>query len=108
MMQTVAKSNFTEKERIKDLLNFISSANERSLIQNGHVLAMSNAGAQINNIASTSDIVSGINFINHTSNLAKNIEKNENLERYIDILQSIKNKVNFDPGNLSLAHKLKK
>ena len=97
MMQTVAKSNFTEKERIKDLLNFISSANERSLIQNGHVLAMSNAGAQINNIASTSDIVSGINFINHTSNLAKNIEKNENLERYIDILQSIKNKVNFEP-----------
>ena len=97
MMQTVAKSNFTEKERIKDLLNFISSANERSLIQNGHVLAMSNAGAQINNIASTSDIVSGINFINHTSNLAKNIEKNENLERYIDILQSIKNKLNFEP-----------
>ncbi len=97
MMQTVAKSNFTEKERIKDLLNFISSANERSLIQNGHVLAMSNAGAQINNIASTSDIVSGINFINHTGNLAKNIEKNENLERYIDILQSIKNKVNFEP-----------
>ena len=97
MMQTIAKSNFTEKERIKDLLNFISSANERSLIQNGHVLAMSNAGAQINNIASTSDIVSGINFINHTSNLAKNIEKNENLERYIDILQSIKNKVNCEP-----------
>ena len=90
MIQTVTKSNFTEKERIKDLLNFISSSNERSLIQNGHILAMSNAGAQINNVASTSDIVSGLNFINYTSDLTKNINKNENLERYIDILQSIK------------------
>ena len=97
MIQTVTKSNFTEKERIKDLLNFISSSNERSLIQNGHVLAMSNAGAQINNVASTSDIVSGLNFINYTSDLTKNINKNENLERYIDILQSIKNKIIFEP-----------
>ena len=97
IMQTASESNFTEKERIKDLLNFISSANERSLIQNGHVLAMSNAGAQINNIASTSDIVSGLNFINHAGDLAKNIEKNENLEKYIDILQSIKNKISLEP-----------
>ena len=97
MIQTVTKSNFTEKERIKDLLNFISSSNERSLIQNGHVLAMSNAGAQINNVASTSDTVSGLNFINYTSDLTKNINKNENLERYIDILQSIKNKIIFEP-----------
>ena len=94
---TASKSKFTEKERIKDLLNFISSANERSLIQNGHILAMSNAGAQINNIAATNDMGSGINFINHTSDLAKNIEKNENLERYIDILQSIKNKIEINP-----------
>ena len=97
MMETVSESNFTEKERIKDLLNFISSANERSLIQNGHVLAMSNAGAQINNIASTSDIVSGIGFITNTGYLAKNIERNENLEKYIDILQSIKSKINLQP-----------
>ena len=59
---TVSKSKFNEKERIKDLLNFISSANERSVIQNGHVLAMSNASAQINNIAATNDMGSGINL----------------------------------------------
>ena len=97
MIQTVYKSNFTEKERIRDLLNFVSSSNERSLIQNGHVLAMSNAGAQINNVASTSDIVSGLNFINYSSDLTKSIDKNENLERYIDTLQSIKNKITFEP-----------
>ena len=106
MMETVSESNFTEKERIKDLLNFISSANERSLIQNGHVLAMSNAGAQINNIASTSDIVSGIGFITNTGYLAKNIERNENLEKYIDILQSIKNKINTQPVHTFTATSL--
>ena len=106
MIQTVSKSNFTEKERIKDLLNFISSANERSLIQNGHVLAMSNAGAQINNIASTSDIVSGLGFITNTGYLAKNIERNENLEKYIDILQSIKNKINLQPFHTFTASSL--
>ena len=46
---------------------FISSSNERSLIQNGQLLAMSNAGAQVNNIAATNDIASGINFITNTN-----------------------------------------
>ena len=53
MIETIKDANFNDAGRIKDMLNFISSDNERSLIQNGHMLAMSNAGAQINNIAAT-------------------------------------------------------
>ena len=50
MIETAKNSNFSDKNRIKDMLNFISSDNEKSLIQNGHILSMSNAAAQINNI----------------------------------------------------------
>ena len=105
---TIIKPKFNEKERIKDLLNFISSANERSLIQNGHLLAMSNAGAQINNIAATNDMGSGLNYITNTSYLAKNINEDLNLEKYIDILQSIKKKIDLNPIHTFTASSIDK
>ena len=93
MIDTAKNSNFSDKNRIKDMLNFISSDNEKSLIQNGHVLSMSNAAAQINNISSSNDFASGLNFITNTNSLSKNIEKDSNLDQYIEILNSIKNKI---------------
>ena len=98
MIETAKDSNFYDKNRIKDMLNFISSDNEKSLIQNGHILSMSNAGAQINNISATSDFASGLNFITNTSKLSKNIDKNSELELYIELLNSIKNKINPIPS----------
>ena len=97
MIQTIKEANFNDKNRIEDLLNFISSSNERSLIQNGHILAMSNAGAQVNNIAATNDMASGINFIINTKRLSKDININSNLEKYIASLESIKDKINESP-----------
>ena len=97
MIQTIKEANFNDKNRIEDLVNFISSSNERSLIQNGHMLAMSNAGAQVNNIAATNDMASGINFITNTKRLSKDININSNLEKYIASLESIKDKINESP-----------
>ena len=98
MIKTAEDSNFSDKNRIKDMLNFISSDNEKSLIQNGHILSMSNAGAQINNISATNDFASGLNFITNTSKLSKNINNNSELDRYIELLNSIKNKINPIPS----------
>ena len=98
MIKTAEDSNFSDKNRIKDMLNFISSDNEKSLIQNGHILSMSNAGAQINNISATNDFASGLNFITNTSKLSKNINNDSELDRYIELLNSIKNKINPIPS----------
>ena len=97
MMKSILDSDFKNNDRIKDLLNFIASDNEKSLIQNGHLLAMSNAGAQINNVAATNDMANGLNFISNTNNLSRNIEQEENLERYLDLLLSIKSKLSGSP-----------
>ena len=97
MLQTLSDAKFENKDRIKDMLNFISSGNERSIIQNGHMLAMSNAGAQVNNIAATNDMAAGINFITNTSNLSKNIDKQDNLFNYLDLVASIKSKIATSP-----------
>jgi Zn-dependent M16 (insulinase) family peptidase len=59
---------------------------------------MSNAGAQINNISATNDFASGLNFITNTSKLSKNIDKNSELDLYIELLNSIKNKINPIPS----------
>ena len=98
MIETAKNANFSDKNRVKDMLNFISSDIEKSLIQNGHILSMSNAAAQINNISSTSDNVLGINFISNTGELSKKIDKKLELEKYIELLESIKNKINPIPS----------
>ena len=97
MIETTKNSNFSDKNRIKDMLNFISSDNERSLIQNGHILSMSNAGAQVNNISATNDFVSGLNFITNTSSLSKDIDKSSKIKNYIELLNNIKEKINPNP-----------
>ena len=98
MIQTAKNANFSNKNRVKDMLNFISSDVEKSLIQNGHILSMSNAAAQINNISATNDHASGVNFITNTGKLSNNIDKNYELERYIELLNSIINKINPIPS----------
>ncbi len=97
LIKTISDADFTNQSRIKDLLDFIASDNEKSIIQNGHILAMSNAGAQVNNIAATNDMTSGLNFIANTSNLSKTIDQNKNLKKYMDLLSSIKNKIETSP-----------
>ena len=59
---------------------------------------MSNAAAQINNISATNDFVSGINFITNTNKLSKNIETESNLDKYIQLLNGIKNKIDKNPS----------
>ena len=106
MIETAKDSNFSDKSRIKDMLNFITSDNEKSLIQNGHILSMSNAAAQINNISATNDFASGINFITNTSKLSKKIDKNSELDKYIELFNSIKNKINPVPSYTFTASSL--
>jgi len=98
MIETAKNATFSDKDRVKDMLNFISSDIEKSLIQNGHILSMSNAAAQINNISATNDYASGINFITNTSKLSNNIDKNNELEKYVELLESIKSKINPIPS----------
>tara|TARA_B100001564_G_scaffold344427_1_gene342008 strand:- start:2036 stop:2950 length:915 start_codon:yes stop_codon:yes gene_type:complete len=88
------------------MLNFITSDNEKSLIQNGHILSMSNAAAQINNVSATNDFASGVNFITNTSKLSKKIDKNSELDKYIELLNSIKNKINPVPSYTFTASSL--
>ena len=107
LIKTISDADFTNESRIKDLLNFVASDSEKSIIQNGHILAMSNAAAQVNNIAATNDITSGLNFITNTSNLSKTIDQNNNLEEYINLLSSIKDKIKTSPIYTFTASSLK-
>jgi Zn-dependent M16 (insulinase) family peptidase len=97
MIDMAVNAEFSDKNRIKDMLTFIASDNDKSVIQNGHILAMSNAAAQINNIASTNDIASGINYITNTGKLSRDINNSKSLSKYLNLLNSIKSKINSQP-----------
>ena len=108
MMRTVKESNFDETDRIKELLEFISSDNEKSVIQNGHILSMSNAASQISNIASTNDLTSGIRFIHNTNQLSKLVVAPNELSKYLELLKSIKTKISETPSHFFTASALNK
>ena len=106
IIRTVKESNFEEIKRIKELLEFISSDNEKSVIQNGHILAMSNAASQITDIASTNELTSGLRFIHNTNQLSKLVEQEKELTKYLELLRSIKSKISYSPSHIFTASAL--
>lgn len=108
ILRTVEESNFDETKRIEELLEFISSDNEKSIIQNGHILSMSNAASQISGIASTNDLTSGLRFIHNTNQLSKSICKHDELLKYLELLRSINSKISNTPSHLFTASALNK
>ena len=108
ILRTVKESNFDETKRIEELLEFISSDNEKSVIQNGHILSMSNAASQISGIASTNDLTSGLRFIHNTNHLSKLIGNRNELSKYLELLRSINSKISNTPSHLFTASALDK
>jgi Zn-dependent M16 (insulinase) family peptidase len=108
ILRTVKESSFEESNRIKELLEFISSDNEKSVIQNGHILSMSNAASQISDIASTNDLTSGLRFVHNTNHLSKLIGEYNELTKYLELLRSINSKISNTPSHLFTASALDK
>ena len=108
ILRTVKESSFDETKRIEELLEFISSDNEKSVIQNGHILSMSNAASQISDIASTNDLTSGLRFIHNTNHLSKLIGEDDELAKYLELLRSINSKISNTPSHLFTASALDK
>ena len=108
ILRTVKESSFDEIKRIEELLEFISSDNEKSVIQNGHILSMSNAASQISDIASTNDLTSGLRFIHNTNHLSKLISEDDELAKYLELLRSINSKISNTPSHLFTASALNK
>jgi Zn-dependent M16 (insulinase) family peptidase len=108
ILRTVKESIFDETNRIQELLEFISSDNEKSVIQNGHILSMSNAASQISDIASTNDLTSGLRFIHNTNHLSKLVNEQSELTKYLELLSSINSKISSTPSHLFTASALDK
>ena len=106
MLKTISDSNFNESKRIKELLEFISADNEKSVIQNGHILSMSNAASQITDIAATNDLTSGLRFIHNTNKLSKLVSDKNEFDIYLNSLHSIKNKLSKTPNYSFIASSL--
>ena len=108
ILRTVKESIFDETNRIQELLEFISSDNEKSVIQNGHILSMSNAASQISDIASTNDLTSGLRFVHNTNHLSKLVNEQNELTKYLELLRSINSKISNTPSHLFTAAALDK
>jgi len=108
ILRTVKESSFDETKRIEELLEFISSDNEKSVIQNGHILSMSNAASQISDIASTNDLTSGLRFVHNTNHLSKLVNEQNELTKYLELLRSINSKISNTPSHLFTAAALDK
>ena len=106
ILETVEDAIFSENKRIKELIEFTSSSNDRSIIQNGHMLAMGNAASQLNDYASTIDMMSGVRFISNLNNISKHIGEDNNLDIFSNLLKSMHKKVVESPSISYLASSL--
>ena len=87
-----------EEVNLADLpLNGISADAEKSLTQSGHTLAMSSAASQISNRAATNELMSGLTYVNRLKSLKESISNDKNLNKYIDSLVGIQNKIATSP-----------
>ena len=97
MMETVSNANFANPKRVKEIIEFSSADAEKSLTQGGHSLAMSSAAAQISKRAATNELTSGLTFVNSLKSLKDSVSDDANLNRYIDSLIDIQNKISSTP-----------
>ena len=97
MMETVSNANFANPKRVKEIIEFSSADAEKSLTQGGHSLAMSSAAAQISKRAATNELTSGLTYVNSLKSLKDSVSDDANLNRYIDSLINIQNKISSTP-----------
>jgi len=97
MMETVSNANFANPRRVKEIIEFSSADAEKSLTQGGHSLAMSSAAAQISKRAATNELTSGLTYVNSLKSLKDSVSDDANLNRYIDSLINIQNKISSTP-----------
>ena len=97
MIETVCNANFLNPKRVKEIIEFSSADAEKSLTQSGHTLAMSSAASQISKRAATNELISGLTYVNSLKSLKESISNEKNLNKYIDSLVGIQNKIATSP-----------
>ena len=97
MIETACNANFLNPKRVKEIIEFSSADAEKSLTQSGHTLAMSSAASQISNRAATNELISGLTYVNRLKSLKESISNDKNLDKYIDSLVGIQNKIATSP-----------
>ena len=97
MIETVCNANFLNPKRVKEIIEFSSADAEKSLTQSGHTLAMSSAASQISKRAATNELISGLTYVNSLKSLKESISDEKNLNKYIDSLVGIQNKIATSP-----------
>ena len=108
ILETGSNANFKNEKRIKEIIEFNSSIAEKSLTQNGHSLAMSSAASQINTKASSNELISGLTFVKNLKSLKASFSKQENIIKYIDLMEGIQNKIANTPMYSYIASSLDK
>ena len=97
MIETVCNANFLNPKRVKEIIEFSSADAEKSLTQSGHTFAMSSAASQISKRAATNELISGLTYVNSLKSLKESISNEKNLNKYIDSLVGIQNKIATSP-----------
>ena len=108
ILETASNANFKNEKRIKEIIEFNSSIAEKSLTQNGHSLAMSSAASQINTKASSNELISGLTFVKNLKSLKASFSKQDNINKYIDLMEGIQNKIANTPMYSYIASSLDK
>lgn len=91
--QTLKHAQFTETDRIKDIVTQIAKRKEQSITGQGHSLAMQAAVSNFNPLANLSESWTGISSVAFYKQLQQDIQNSESLAKLAKQLESIHQKI---------------
>lgn len=97
MGDTLQNVKFIEKARIKELVSQSRARREQSVTGNGHALAMMAASAGFSPMAQLSQRNSGLLGIQHIKALDKAIQSDEELDKLVQRLQALHQRISQQP-----------
>ncbi|NGZ05148.1 MAG: peptidase M16 [Magnetococcales bacterium] len=103
LQQTLDTARFDELSRLRELVAQMRSSAELRVTENGHVLALSAAGAGLSPVAALNDHWGGLVAVKRLKNLDKMLDDPRELTRFAERLEALRDRLRQAPGRMLIV-----
>ncbi|MBF0417151.1 MAG: insulinase family protein [Magnetococcales bacterium] len=103
ILDTIDAARFDEHSRLRELVAQMRSAAEMRVTENGHVLALSAAGAGMSRVAALNDLWGGMAAVKRLKNLDKSLDDPRALHEFAERLEGLRDLLRSAPGRMLMV-----
>lgn len=103
ILDTIDTARFDELSRLRELVAQMRSAAEMRVTENGHVLALSAAGAGMSRVAALNDLWGGMAAVKRLKSLDKSLDDPKALAEFAERLERLRDLLRRAPGRMLIV-----